>query len=336
VTKDFRSDNVLPASPEIAEAVLRANAGAMTSYGGDEVTARVRERCSALFETEVKVFPIITGIAGNAMALASMTPASGAVLCHDEAHIEREELGATTFFSGGAAMVPILGAHGKLQPEAVAEAIAANPRATTLSITNATEAGTVYAPDELRALCDVARGAGLRVHFDGARFANAVAATGASPAELSWRAGADALSFGATKNGAMCADVVVAFAKDLHEPLATLWHRSGHRPSKMRFLSAQLEAYLTDDLWLRNARHANAMGTRLAAALRGVVEVVQPVEANIVFAKFRPPLAAALKAEGYRFFDWDLFGKDVYRLVCGFATTEEDVDGFAAAVRSLR
>jgi threonine aldolase len=203
-----------------------------------------------------------------------------------------------------------------------------------LSLTNATEAGTVYSAEELRALGDVARASNLRVHMDGARFANAVAATGATPAELSWRAGVDVLTFGATKNGAMTADMIVLFRKELAPELAIRIHRSGHRPSKMRFLSAQLEAYLQDELWLRHARHANAMGARLAAGLGAHAELVHRPNANIVFVRFPPPLAAALRAEGFRFFEWSIFGDDAYRLVCGFATTEEDVDGLVEAVRS--
>ena len=330
--KDFRSDNILPAAPEIVEAVVRANAGPMTSYGGDEITARVRRRCCEIFETDVEVFPILSGIAGNALSIAALTPPWGAVFCHAEAHIEREELGAATFFSGGAKLVAIDGDGGKLRADDVARAVAsigdvAVPAA--LSVTNATEAGTIYSADELRALCDAAQ---LPVHLDGARFANAVAATGATPAELSWRSGVDVLTFGATKNGAMSADMIVLFRKERARELAIRIHRAGHRPSKMRFLSAQLEAYLADGLWLRHARHANAMAARLAAGLGPHVEIVQKVEANIVFARFPPPLARRLQSEGFLFFDWMLFGEDVYRLVCGFATTEEDVDGLIASV----
>ena len=202
-----------------------------------------------------------------------------------------------------------------------------------LSVTNATEAGTVYSAAELRALCEVARSSALRVHLDGARFANAVAATGATPADLSWRAGVDALTFGATKNGAMTADTIVLFRKELAAELAIRIHRSGHRPSKMRFLSAQLEAYLKDELWLRHARRANAMAARLAAGVAPYVEILRRVDANIVFVRFPPPLAGALRGDGFQFFEWRIFGEDAYRLVCGYATTEADVDGFVEAVR---
>jgi threonine aldolase len=338
VTRDFRSDNTLPGAPEILEAVVRANAGSTTSYGGDEITARVRRQCCEIFETDVEVFPILSGIAGNALAIAALTAPWGAVFCHAQAHIEREELGAATFFSGGAKLVPIDGAEGKLDVDGVAAAVAYARKTdmaipACLSLTNATEAGTVYSAAELHALGELARASGLRVHLDGARFANAVAATGASPADLSWRAGVDALTFGATKNGAMTADMIVLFRKELAQELAIRIHRGGHRPSKMRFLSAQLEAYLTDDLWLRHARHANAMAARLASGIAPHVEILRRVDANIVFVRFPPPLATSLQGDGFQFFDWSIFGADVYRLVCGFATTEEDVDGLIAAVR---
>jgi len=336
--KDFRSDNVLPAAPEILDAVVRANAGSMTSYGGDDVTARVRRQCCEIFETDVEVFPILSGIAGNALSVAALTPPWGAVFCHAHAHVEREELGAASFFSGGAKLVPIDGADGKLAPRAVADALAYARKTdmaipACLSITNATEAGTVYSVDELNALGELATSANLRVQMDGARFANAVATTGAEPAEMSWRAGVDALAFGATKNGAMSADVIVLFRKELAEEMWIRIHRGGHRPSKMRFLSAQLEAYLTDGLWLRHARHANLMAGRLAEGIAPHVEIVRRVDANIVFVRFASKLADALRDDGFQFSAWPIFGDDVYRLVTGWATTADDVDAFAAAVQ---
>ncbi|HJW93743.1 MAG TPA: beta-eliminating lyase-related protein [Thermoanaerobaculia bacterium] len=315
---DFRSDNVLGCSPEILAALARENSGTDTSYGGDAVTARLRERCCKLFETEVDIFPVVTGTAANALALSALTPRSGTVLCHEDAHILRDEDGATELLSGGARLLPMPGADGKLhelQP------------ASSISITNATEAGTVYSVDEIRALHR-----DLPMHMDGARFANAVAATGASPADLTWRSGVDVLTFGATKNGALAAELIVLFRRELAEVLAALHQRSGHRVSKMRFISAQFEAYLADDLWLRNARHANAMAARLARSLADArIEIVRPVHANIVFARFPPALAASLHDSGFQFYSWSIFGPDIYRLVCGFATSAEDVDALAAA-----
>ena len=240
MTTDFRSDNTLGASPEILEAIARANHGSMTSYGGDEITARLRARCREIFETDLEVFPVVTGTAGNALAISAFAPKT--VVCHEEAHIVRDENGAVEFFSG-AKLRTVPGVHGKLQPPLDAEC---------LSITNATEAGTIYSPDELRALIwtaaaspPLSKAAALpphskRVHIDGARFANALAAQNCSPAELSWRAGADILVLGATKNGGLTADLIVVFNRDIAAALAEQWHRGGHRPSKMRFLSAQL------------------------------------------------------------------------------------------------
>jgi threonine aldolase len=331
VTLDFRSDNTHGVSPEILEALARAGHGTMKSYGGDAVTERLRQRCAAIFEHEVSIFPVVTGTAGNALTIGAMAKPWGAVFCHDEAHVHRDELGAPELFSGGAKMIPIAGANGKLEAEALARAIdnigLHFGRTSCVSLTQATEAGTVYTPDELRALCDVAHAHECRVHLDGARFANAAAHLGVAPAELTWRAGVDALVLGATKNGALAAEVIIAFDPTLEEELAPRWHRSGHRMSKMRFLSAQLEAYLTDDLWLRNARHANAMAQRLAA---GVGNVIQPVEANVVFARLPREIA------GYIYYDWTIFGPDAVRLVTAFDTREEDVDAFLAAVRQVK
>jgi len=327
MTKDFRSDNVLGCHPDILDAMVRASSGAMTSYGGDEITARVRQRCCELFETEVEPFPVLTGIAANALAIGALTPPGGKIVCHADAHIEREEDRASELFSGGT-LTPIAGAHGKLDPKTIVAG-------ATLSITNATEAGTVYTVDEVHALCDTAKRLGMRVHIDGARFANALAALGCTPAELSWRAGADIVTFGATKNGAYGAEVVVVFDRDVAKSLEALRHRTGHEMSKMRMLCSQLEAYLGNDLWLRTARHANAMGARLHAAVAPHVEVIHPVDANIVFVRLTPAQAASLRDDGFRFHDWTIFGDNVVRLVTGWSTTAEDVDSFAAALAAV-
>ena len=323
--KDFRSDNTLGASPEILDAVARASAGSMTSYGNDEITARVRQKCSEIFGRDVDVFPVITGTAANALSIAALTPPFGAVFCHEDAHIQRDELGAVEFFSGGAKLILTGGADGKLHPpdlERSIEEVRDSKKTAVpacISLTNATEAGTVYTNDEFRALCDVARRHRLRVHLDGARFANAFVA-GATEID-----GVDILSFGASKNGTLAGDVIVVFNRSLTEELSLRWHRAGQRLSKMRFLSAQLEAYLTDDLWLRNARHANAMARRLRDRIADAVEIVRPVEANIVFVRCAP-------ADGFLFGDWPIFGPDVFRIVMGFNTTEREVDELAQSL----
>ena len=322
MSADFRSDNTHGCSPEILDAVARASAGTQTSYGGDDYTASVRRRCSEIFETGVEIFPVVSGTAGNSLAIAALTPPWGAVFCHEDAHIQRDECGAPEFFSGGAKLIPIPGADGKLHPDDLASAMR-TITPSCLSITNATEAGTIYTVDELQSL----RG-DSRIHIDGARFANAVAATNATPADLTWRAGADLLTFGATKNGALAAEAIVVFRKSLAEELALRHHRSGHRISKMRFISAQLDAYLTNDLWLRNARHANAMAQRLAAGLTPI----RPVEANVVFTRFTAEQATNLRNQGFLFGDWPIFGEDAYRLVTAFDTTAEEVDALLEAL----
>lgn len=333
---DLRSDNVHGCSPEIIDAIVRANTGTATSYGNDQTTARVRVRCSEIFETEVEIFPVVTGSAANALAISALTPPWGAVFCHEDAHIHRDECGGPELFSGGAKLIPIAGAEGKLHPGDLQRHIdeVANSKRTAVpacvSITNVTEAGTVYSAAEVRALSEAAKGLG--VHMDGARFANAVVATGASPADLTWRTGVDILSFGATKNGALAAELLVVFRRELAPELALRHHRAGQRLSKMRFLSAQFEAYLHDDLWLRNARHANAMAARLARGLAAAgVEIVRPVGANIVFARFDAEAAAALHAQGFLFSDWPIFGADVYRMVTAFDTDAAAIDAFVAA-----
>lgn len=326
MTTDFRSDNTHGASPEILEALTRAAAGTMTSYGGDAYTARVRERCRAIFETDVEVFPILTGTAGNALAIASMTPPWGNVFCHEDAHIHRDELGATELFTGGAKLILIAGANGKLDADAMArEARVTAP--SCISITQATEAGTVYRIDEIRAITERFR---VPVHMDGARFANAIATLGCAPADITWRAGVDVLAFGGTKNGAMAAEMIVVFRKELAQQIEPRWQRAGHRLSKMRFLSAQFEAYLTDDLWLRNARHANDAARTLASRIPA--EVLRPVEANVVFVRLDANVAASLREKGFLFYDWPLFGEGVVRLVTGFDTTDADLDALCTSI----
>ncbi len=337
---DFRSDNTHGASPEVIDALARASVGTSSSYGEDRLTDRVRERCNSLFEREVDIVPVLTGTSGNALAIASMTPPWGTVFCHAHAHIHRDELGAPEFFSGGAKLFPIAGHNGKLAPAEVTRVIGEvgregrTGRPSCVSITQATEEGTVYTVDEITRLSEVAHRVGGRVHMDGARFANAVAASGESPAALTWRAGVDMLVFGATKNGVLVAEMLVVFDHSLLDELTTRWVRAGHRLSKMRFLSAQLDTYLADDLWLRNARHANAMAARLASGLDA--EILRPVDANIVFARIAPERARTIREKGFDFYDWPLFGEGAVRLVCGFSTTERDVDALLAAIREAQ
>ena len=338
---NFMSDNVAGAAPEIMAAVQAANAGAAPSYGADPWTARVERRLEELFERPVTVFPVATGTAANALALSVMTPPWGAVYCHAESHINTDECGAPELYTGGAKLVTLPGAHAKLAPATLEAALAeAHPgfvhavQPAALSLTQATEAGTSYTPAEVAALTEIARRHKLLVHMDGARFANAVAHLGCSPAEVTWKAGVDALSFGATKNGAMAAEAVVFFNRDLAETFGYRRKRAGHLLSKMRFVSAQLDAYLADGLWLKLAGHANAQAARLAEGLTALpgVSLRDPVEANELFVAMPDGIKDGLEARGFRFYRWD---ESVIRLVTAWNTDEADVDAFLAAARGL-
>ncbi len=342
---DFRSDNVTGAAPEILAAVAAANAGTAAAYGEDEITARVERRLCDLFETEVAAFPVATGTAANSLALSVLVPPYGAVYCHPLSHVNVDECGGPEFYTGGAKLVPLPGPDGKMAAadldaalRAAGAGIVHHAQPAAVSLTQATECGTVYKPAEVAALAAVAHRHGLRVHMDGARFANAVAALGCAPADLTWRAGVDALSFGATKNGALAAEAVVFFDRALAASFGYRRKRAGHLFSKMRFLSAQLEAYLKDGLWLRLAAHANAMAARLARGLAAVpgVRLAFPVDANEVFAVLPEPVIAGLEAEGFRFFRWSgvwpaAMGGHTIRLVTAFNTEAAAVDAFVAA-----
>ncbi len=263
---NFCSDNATGVSPEIMTAIAAANCGAVLSYGDDEYTQGLQVKFSELFETSVTVFPVATGSAANALALAVVTPPYGAIYCHGESHINLDECGAPEFFTGGAKLVTITGNHAKIEAETLGKildkagvGVVHHVQPAAVSLTQATEAGTIYNPAEISQISEVVRRHNLHLHMDGSRFANAVASLGCSPADVTWRAGVDILSFGATKNGAMAAEAVVFFNGELAKTFPFYRKRSGHLFSKMRFLSAQLSAYITDDLWLRNATHANKM-----------------------------------------------------------------------------
>ncbi len=342
---NFGSDNTAGFSPEMLEALIRANDGRAMPYGSDPVTARVKDRIAEVFETEVEVFPVSTGTAANSLAISLMSPAWGAVWCHVESHVNTDECGAPEFFSGGAKLIPVEGDHGKFTAAQLAARLEwaghrgvheAQPSAVT--ITQATEAGTIYSVDEVAAIAAVCRGRNLGLHMDGARFANALVSQGCSPAEATWKAGVDILSFGATKNGALAAEAVVVFSESLRAKAAELAYRrkrAGHLFSKMRFLSAQLEAYLTDDLWLSNARHANAMATRLAEGLAKLpgVRLVHAVEANEVFPLLPAAVSEGLRRDGFLFYDWPDAGPGGVRLICAFESREEDVEAFLKSAR---
>lgn len=339
----FASDNTAPMAPEILEALTRANEGAAPAYGADDWCAAAECALRELFETDCSVFFVATGTAANGLALAALSPSYGAVFCHEASHIQVDECGAPEFYTGGAKLIPLPGADGRLAPETLSEALELwnkgevhHSQPAALSLTQATEWGTVYSPDQLRALTGIARGAGLAVHMDGARFANAVAALGCSAAEASWKAGVDILCLGATKGGALAAEAVLVFNPEQGAALPFLRKRAGHLLSKSRFFGAQWVAYLQDGLWLRLAGHANAMARRLEAGLKEIdgVTLYAGGAANGVFAALPMGMAEALTAKGARFYPWIVPGDPaegrLIRLVTSFATAEADVDRFLA------
>jgi threonine aldolase len=336
---DYRSDNTGRAAPQLLEAVIRANQGTALGYGGDTWTAALQQRFSELFETSVRVFPVATGTAANALALASLGPSWGIVYCSEVAHINTAEANATGFFGGGIKLAAIGGEHGKVDAGSLAETLTQilpgqlhRGQPVAVSLTQATDLGAVYTLDELRAIAKVAKGRGLMLHMDGARFANAVARLGCSPADLTWRAGVNVMSFGATKNGGALCDAIVVFSPGIADGLAVQVRRAGQVWSKMRFASAQLIAYVEDGLWLGMARASNAVAARIAAGLRELpaARLLAPVEANEIFLELPGAVMDALEADGFQFYRRT---KTLARFVCRFDTTEAEADALVAALR---
>ncbi|MEO1252705.1 MAG: low specificity L-threonine aldolase [Pseudomonadota bacterium] len=343
----FASDNWSGVAPEILDALARANEGAAPGYGGDAATARAQQSICEVFERDCAVFFVATGGAANGLALSVMTPPYGMAFVHEASHVQMDECAGPEFFTGGAKLLPVAGADGKITPAGLEAALAGfpdrpphGPPPRALSLTQGTECGTVYSADELKAVCASARRAGLKVHMDGARFANAVAASGVSPADLSWKAGVDILCLGATKNGALAAEAVIFFDPDMAADFEFRRKRAGHLWSKMRFLSAQFEAYLKDDLWLRLAGRANQMATMLSQGLAAIdgVEISYPTDINEVFAVFPDGVDEALRQKGHAFYPWVTPGDPakgrMQRLICSFQTTDEEVARFLADCRA--
>lgn len=337
---NFGSDTTAPAHPLVLQALADANSGTEPSYGGDAATMRLRESLARTFGTEDFNFWITaSGTASNALALSCFCPPTGAILCHEEAHIERDERGAPEFFSGGGKLRLLPGSGAKIDPQALETAIAGNSPdfvhetpLHVLSLTNLTECGLAYSPHEVEAFAGKAKAAGLVVHLDGARFGNALAGTGASPAEMSWKAGVDVLTFGLTKTGAMGCEIILLFgaAREKAAELRTRAKRSGHMPPKMRFLAAQAEAMLAGGLWLELAGHANAMARMLAEGFEAQgFRLAYPCEGNEVFAVVPPDVAEKLKAAGCAFYAWPGGSS---RFVCSWASTEKDVKALLALI----
>lgn len=343
----FRSDNITGVCPEIMAAIAAANEGDSAAYGADAYTQRLGAAFGAYFGTEVIAHPVATGIAANALALATAMPAPAACLCHDHSHVFGTESGAPEFFAGGGKLIGIPGAHGKLWPADIARILDAQdpnrlqaPPIGVVSITQGAEAGTAYTLEHIREIAAICRRHGVVLHMDGARFSNGFVSLGCSPADMSWRAGVDILSYGATKNGAMCADAVLIFKGSPHAAALDRWlgHRrlrAGQVFSKMRYIGAQLLAMLEGDLAERNARHANAMAGRLSAGLAALpgVTLVEPTDINEVFVRLPAGVLQGLAQGGFA-----VKGRPedpgLVRLVTGWNSRAADVDAFVAAARS--
>ena len=332
----FFSDNAAPACPQVLEALASANR-LDTAYDGDAWSQKLDDAFSDLFGKEVRALWVTTGTAANCLGLAALCPPHGAILCHEFAHIEQDEAGAPGFYTHGAKLTLLPGEGAKVSPDAVEEACGRvrpdvhQVQPMTLSITNATEYGLSYRPSEVAALSEVAKRRGLGFHMDGARFANAIAFTGADPAEVTWRAGVDVLSFGFVKNGGMNAEALIFFDPAKAEVVPRLRKRAGHLLSKGRYLAAQLLAMLDSDLWLTNARLANAAAAALADAA-GPERLVYPVEANELFVRMTAEEAARIRAQGFDFYDW---APGEVRLVTSWDQDMDAVGKLAAAIRAL-
>ncbi len=341
---NFCSDNTAGVHPQIMDALARVNSiPAVMPYGNEEITKGVGKRLSDIFEREVEFFAVATGTAANALALAALSPPWGAVFCHELAHVQQDECGAPEFFSGGAKLIPLPGKDGKLQADALDVALQGagagvvhHVQPAAVSITQASECGTVYGAGEVGAIAEICRKHKVGLHMDGARFANALSSLNVSAADITWKAGVDILSFGATKNGAMAAEAIVVFDKALAQTLAFRRKRAGHLFSKMRFLTAQLEAYLTNDLWLHSAAHSNAMAKRLSDGLQKLrgVRLLYPVQANEIFPILPLGMKASLEAAGFGFYEWATpeakAGEIGLRLVTSFSTDPAHVEKFLA------
>jgi threonine aldolase len=337
--KRFFSDNTASICAEILEAIAAANGGHEVAYGEDPWTGRLDEVLGEFFGTELRAFPLATGTAANALALATLTPPYGAIYCHPEAHIAVDECSAPGFFTGGAQLALVGGEHAKLTAEALAATLEGQTvsvhsvQPAAVSISQATEFGTAYRPAEVAALCEVAHEHGLHVHMDGARFANAVAYLGCHPGDVTWRAGVDVLSFGATKNGAMAAEAVVFFHLGLVRDFELRRKRAGHLLSKSRFVAAQLLAYVESGVWRRNALRANALAQSIGEAAGS--RLLHPVQANEVFVALGAAGKASLRAAGFEFYDWGSPASGAARLVASWDQDERHVAALCAALAAI-
>ncbi len=346
----FASDNGGPAAPEVIEAITRANEGVAMPYGADPIMDRVRDKIRDIFEApEAAVYLVATGTAANSISLACLVQPWQTIYCHRHAHIEADECGAPDFYTGGSKLTLIDGDDGKILPEALRKAIAGTGtvgvhgvQKGALSITNATESGTIYTPAEVAELTAIAKEDSLPTHMDGARFTNALVRLGCTPAELTWKAGVDILSFGGTKNGLLGVEAVILFNPDLAWEFELRRKRGGHLFSKHRFLSAQMDTYLTDGLWLKLASKANAAADRLAEGILKIqgASLSHPVEANAIFASWPRKGHRAAQEAGAKYYHWpfdqSLDGPDdemmSARLVCNWATSDAEIEQFLGLI----
>ncbi len=338
---EFASDNVAPICPEAWAALQEANLQYAPSYGEDRWTARVCDRIREIFETDCDVYFVFTGTAANALALAQLCNPFHSVICHQHSHIETDECGAPEFFTGGSKLLLVGGASGKIDTGQV-KALLTRPnelhshKPAAISIAQATEFGTVYRRDEIAAIVDLARAHQLSLHMDGARFANAIASLNCAPKAITWKVGVDVLCFGGTKNGATAGELVIFFDKKISREFDYRVKQAGHLGSKMRFLAAQWLGLLNRDAWLRNAQHANRAARGLATRLRmeAGIESVFPIDANAVFVAMDERLASGLHARGWRFYKF--IEPDVYRLMCSWSTTGEQISGLLADIVAIK
>ena len=335
----FASDNYAGICPEALEALLAANTGHEPSYGDDEWTRKVSDRLRDVFETDCDVYFVFNGTAANSLALSAMAHSYHSVICHEVAHVETDECGAPEFFSNGGKLLAAHGERGKLTPEAITEVVLRRtdvhyPKPKVVTITQSTEVGTVYRLDEIHEISEVAKARGLKLHMDGARFANAVATLGASPADMTWRAGVDVMCFGGTKMGMPVGEAVIFFDRKLAEDFDYRCKQAGQLASKMRFLSAPWMGMLENGAWLKHAGHANEMALKLADGMKNLpgVRLLFPVEANGVFVQLPATVEAGLRAKGWRFYTFIGGGA---RFMCAWDTAQETVDQLLADLKSL-
>lgn len=339
---NFASDNVAGAHPALLQALADINDQTLKSYGDDPFNAQVEAECRRIFEHDsLKTVLVATGSGANALALATMTPPWGAIYCHATSHIVVDEANAVQAATAGARLVTLPGDSGKIDPAALRTAIFGkgvvhHPQPAALSLTQMNEYGVTYTLEELSELTAIAQEHDLKIHMDGARFANAIVGLNVSPADMTWRIGVDMLVFGATKNGALAGEIIVCFDPTVAEELEFRRKRAGQLYSKMRTLSAPLAAYLKDDLWLDNARHANAMAKRLAEGLSAVdgIDLCRAPSGNQLFMAMEPALKQRLLEAGAYFHDWPDDGPTAVRMVTAFNTLERDVDAVIAAANA--